>query len=61
MAQICVCDDEIGILKYFKKLLKQHQVATFNHGTELLAHLESVAGDGVELVLQDLSLSLIHI
>lgn len=54
MAQICVCDDEIGILKYFKKLLKQHQVATFNHGTELLAHLESVAGDGVELVLQDL-------
>lgn len=54
MAQICVCDDEIGILKYFKKLLNQHQVATFNRGSALLDHLESMAGDEVELLFQDL-------
>jgi DNA-binding NtrC family response regulator len=54
MAQICICDDEEGILKYLKKLLKGHQVTTFSRGGELLAHLESPAGDRVELLLQDL-------
>ncbi|MFZ2950512.1 MAG: sigma-54 dependent transcriptional regulator [Desulfuromonadaceae bacterium] len=54
MARICICDDEEGILKYLKKLLKGHQVATFSRGGELLAHLESPAGDRVELLLQDL-------
>ena len=54
MAQICICDDEEGILKYLKKLLKGHQVTTFGRGGELLAHLESPAGDRVELLLQDL-------
>ena len=54
MAQICICDDEEGILKYLKKLLKGHQVTTFNRGGELLAHLESPAGERAELLLQDL-------
>lgn len=54
MAQICICDDEEGILKYLKKLLKGHQVTTFSRGGELLAHLESPAGERVELLLQDL-------
>lgn len=54
MAQICICDDEEGILKYLKKLLKGHQVATFSRGGELLAHLEAPAGERVELLLQDL-------
>ena len=54
MAQICICDDEEGILKYLKKLLKGHQVSTFNRGGDLLAHLESPAGEQVELLLQDL-------
>jgi len=54
MAQICICDDEEGILKYFRKVLKKYPVATFNRGGELLAHLESTAGEGVELLLQDL-------
>ena len=54
MAQICICDDEDGILKYLKKLLKGHQVTTFNRGIDLLAYLESSAGERVELLLQDL-------
>ena len=54
MAQICVCDDEEGILKYLKKLLKGHQVSTFSRGSDLLTHLESPAGEKVELLLQDL-------
>jgi DNA-binding NtrC family response regulator len=54
MAQICICDDEEGILKYLKKLLKGHQVTTFSRGSDLLAHLESPAGERVELLLQDL-------
>lgn len=54
MAQICICDDEEGIRKYLKKLLKGHHVTTFGRGGELLAHLESPAGDQVELLLQDL-------
>ena len=54
MAQICICDDEEGILKYLKKLLKGHQVTTFSRGAELLAHLETPAGSTAELLLQDL-------
>src|SRR6516164_909587 len=54
MAQICICDDEEGILKYLKKLLKGHQVTSFSRGTELLQHLESPAGEKAELLLQDL-------
>jgi len=54
MAQICICDDEEGILKYFRKVLKKYPVATFNRGGELLAYLESAEGEGVELLLQDL-------
>lgn len=54
MAQICICDDEMGILKYFKKLLKNYRVATFSRGADLLAYLESEAGDRVEVLLQDL-------
>ena len=54
MAQICICDDEEGILKYLKKLLKGHQVSTFSRGSDLLTHLESPAGEKAELLLQDL-------
>ena len=54
MAQICICDDEEGILKYFKKVLKRYQSATFSRGMDLLAYLESEAGGRVELLLQDL-------
>jgi len=54
MANICICDDEEGILKYLKKLLKAHQVTTFSRGIDLLAHLESPAGEKVDLLLQDL-------
>jgi len=54
MAQICICDDEMGILKYFKKLLKNYRVATFSRGADLLTYLESEAGDRVEVLLQDL-------
>jgi two-component system response regulator HydG len=56
MAHICICDDEVGLLKYLKKLLKKHQVTTFSRGADLLAHLESPAGERVELLLQDLRL-----
>lgn len=54
MSHICICDDEEGILKYFRKVLKKYQVATFNRGRDLLEHLGSEAGDRVELLLQDL-------
>jgi two-component system response regulator HydG len=54
MAHICICDDEAGILKYLKRLLKGHQVTTFSRGADLLAHLESPGGEQVELLLQDL-------
>jgi two-component system response regulator HydG len=54
MAQICICDDEEGILKYFKKVLKRYQSATFSRGRDLLEYLESEAGDRVEVLLQDL-------
>jgi two-component system response regulator HydG len=54
MAHICICDDEEGILKYLKKLLKGHQVTTFSRGSDLLAHLASSTGERVELLLQDL-------
>ena len=54
MAHICICDDEEGILKYLKKLLKGHQVTTFSRGAELLAHLEAPGGELVELLVQDL-------
>lgn len=57
MAHICICDDEEGILKYLKKLLKGHQVTTFSRGTELLAHLEAPSGELVELLVQDLRMS----
>jgi len=54
MAQICICDDEEGILKYFKKVLKKYQTATFSRGRDLLEYLESEAGGRVEVLLQDL-------
>ena len=54
MAQICICDDEEGILKYFKKVLKRYESATFSLGRDLLAYLESDAGNRVEVLLQDL-------
>jgi two-component system response regulator HydG len=54
VANLAICDDEEGILKYLKKLLKGHQVTGFSRGPELLQHLESPAGEKVELLLQDL-------
>lgn len=54
MAHICICDDESGILKYLKKLLKNYQVSLFSRGAELLAYLDSPAGSTVDLLLQDL-------
>ena len=53
MAHICICDDEEGILRYLKKLMKGYQVDTFSRGADLLAYLESPAGAGVDLLLQD--------
>jgi DNA-binding NtrC family response regulator len=53
MAHICICDDEEGILRYLKKLLKADQVVTFSCGRDLLAYLESPVGAGVDLLLQD--------
>lgn len=54
MAHICICDDEEGILKYLKKVLKGHRVETFNRGGDLLARLEEPDGGGIDLLLQDL-------
>jgi len=54
MAHICICDDEEGILKYLKKVLKGHKVETFSRGGDLLARIESSAGAEVDLLLQDL-------
>src|SRR5690349_3784594 len=54
MAHICICDDEEGILKYLKKVLKGHRVETFSSGSELLVRLESPADGEVDLLLQDL-------
>jgi len=54
MAHICICDDEEGILKYLKKVLKGHRVETFSRGSELLMRLESSAAGEVDLLLQDL-------
>jgi len=54
MAHICICDDEEGILKYLKKVLKGHKVETFSRGGDLLARIESAAGAEVDLLLQDL-------
>lgn len=53
MAHICICDDEEGILRYLKKQMKEYQVDTFSRGSELLKLLESPAGAGVDLLLQD--------
>ena len=53
MAHICICDDEEGILRYLKKQMKDYQVDTFNRGVDLLKLLESPAGAGVDLLLQD--------
>jgi DNA-binding NtrC family response regulator len=54
MAHICICDDEEGILKYLKKVLKGHKVETYSRGSELLARLEAPGGGEVDLLLQDL-------
>jgi DNA-binding NtrC family response regulator len=54
MAQICICDDEEGILKYFKKVLNKYPSATFSSGRDLLEYLKSEAGEQVEVLLQDL-------
>jgi two-component system response regulator HydG len=54
MAHICICDDEVGILKYLKKLLKNYQVSVFSSGAELLSYLDTQAGRTVDLLLQDL-------
>ena len=54
MAHICICDDEEGILKYLKKVLKGHKVETFSRGAELLARLEGAGGGEIDLLLQDL-------
>lgn len=53
MATIYICDDEEGILRYLKKLMKEYQVETFSRGSDLLARLESPAGEGADLILQD--------
>jgi two-component system response regulator HydG len=53
MPYICICDDEEGILRYLKKQMKDYQVDTFSRGSDLLARLESPAGEGVDLLLQD--------
>ncbi len=54
MAHICICDDEEGILKYLKKVLKGHRVETFSRGADLLARLGAAGGDEIDLLLQDL-------
>src|SRR5512133_264852 len=54
MAHICICDDEEGILKYLKKVLKGHRVETFSRGSELLARLEAPGAGDLDLLLQDL-------
>jgi len=54
MAHICICDDEEGILKYLKKVLKGHRVETFSRGVDLLARLEAPVGGEIDLLLQDL-------
>jgi len=54
MAHICICDDEEGILKYLKRLLRDHQIKTFSRGINLLDYLESPDGAQVDLLLQDL-------
>ena len=53
MANICICDDEEGILRYLKKQMKGYQVETFSRGGDLLKLLESPAGAEVDLLLQD--------
>jgi len=53
VAHICICDDEEGILRYLKKQMKGYQVDTFSRGSDLLTLLESPAGAGVDLLLQD--------
>lgn len=53
MAHICICDDEEGILRYLKKQMRDYQVDTFSRGMDLLKLLESSAGSGVDLLLQD--------
>ena len=53
MPKIFICDDEEGILRYLKKLMKDYQVETFSRGSDMLARLESPAGADVDLLLQD--------
>ena len=53
MATIYICDDEEGILRYLKKLMKGYQVETFSRGSDMLARLESPAGEAADLILQD--------
>jgi two-component system response regulator HydG len=53
MPYICICDDEEGILRFLKKQMKDYQVDTFCRGSDLLARLESPAGEGVDLLLLD--------
>ncbi len=54
MAHIAICDDEEGILKYLKKVLKGHRVETFSRGVDLLVRLEEPGGGEIDLLLQDL-------
>ncbi|HEY3308238.1 MAG TPA: sigma-54 dependent transcriptional regulator [Desulfuromonadaceae bacterium] len=53
MPKIFICDDEEGILRYLKKLMKDYQVEIFSRGSDMLARLESTAGEDVDLLLQD--------
>lgn len=55
MPTICICDDEVDLLRYLEKLLRAsgYQVHTFTSGTDLLAWLGSPVGAGCDALLQD--------
>ncbi len=55
-ARILICDDEIEILSYLRKILMAKGVAveTFTSGTALLHHLENSSAETADLILLDI-------
>lgn len=57
-ARILICDDEVEILSYLRKILVAKGVAveSFTSGTALLNHLENGASETADLILLDIKM-----
>lgn len=57
-ARILICDDEVEILSYLRKILVAKGVAVeaFTSGTALLQHLENCSAEAADLILLDIKM-----